>query len=474
MQKPSLFNSVLPLIFMFLLISYGSLVVRLPLSFLLIVSAVFTGLLAKANGLTVGEMMDAIADKVRNTTQGLFLVLCIGGLVSSWILSGTIPMFIYYGIKLIDPQYFYITAFLLTALASTVTGTSYGSAGTIGVAVMGVAAAQGLPLDVTAGAVISGAIFGDKMSPCSDTTVLAALSTRTNLYTHIRHMFYTTGGATLLCLCVYGFAGFSLTAVGGIGESGTLLADLEAIYDFSWLLLLPAILVLAGSVLKKPTIPIIIASSFLALFQGVVLQGFSVKTAVNAYVKGFSLSMLTTQVPLGSRELMARLLNRGGMESMLPIFLLVFCVFAFAGIYSRAGYLTTILENLCKLTRSPASLIAATLFASLLVCLATGSTYLSILLLGELFGPLYQKMNLASENLSRTLEDAGTCAVPLIPWSITATYLATTIGVPTVEYLPWAVLCYSGMAFALVFAYSDFRITRLSEKIRPAPVNDLN
>ena len=184
---------------------------------------------------------------------------------------------------------------------------------------MGVAAAQGLPLDVAAGAVISGAIFGDKMSPCSDTTVLAALSTRTNLYTHIRHMFYTTGGATLLCLCVYGFAGFSLTAVGGIGESGTLLADLEAIYDFSWLLLLPAILVLAGSVLKKPTIPIIIASSFLALFQGVVLQGFSVKTAVNAYVKGFSLSMLTTQVPLGSRELMARLLNRGGMESMLPI-----------------------------------------------------------------------------------------------------------------------------------------------------------
>ena len=198
------------------------------------------------------------------------------------------------------------------------------------------------------------------------------------------------------------------------------------------------------------------------------------RAAICAAVKGFSLSMLTTQVPLGSRELMARLLNRGGMESMLPIFLLVFCVFAFAGIYSRAGYLTTILENLCKLTRSPASLIAVTAVASLLVCLATGSTYLSILLLGELFGPLYQKMNLASENLSRTLEDAGTCAVPLIPWSITATYLATTIGVPTVEYLPWAVLCYSGMAFALVFAYSDFRITRLSEKIRPAPVNDLN
>ncbi|NCD10341.1 MAG: Na+/H+ antiporter NhaC, partial [Negativicutes bacterium] len=213
LQKPSLFCSLLPLLFMFGLISVGSLFYKMPLSFLLIVAAVFTGLLARGFGLSWAQMLEGIAVKVKQTSQGLLVVLCVGGLISSWMISGTIPMFIYYGIKLIDPQYFYVTAFLVTAMASTVTGTSFGSAGTIGVSVMGVAIAQGLSLPITAGAVISGAIFGDKMSPCSDTTILASLSTNTDLYKHIKHMLYTTGAATFLSLFVYAVAGISMPVV---------------------------------------------------------------------------------------------------------------------------------------------------------------------------------------------------------------------------------------------------------------------
>ena len=463
LQKPSLFCSLLPLLFMFGLISFGSLFYKIPLSFLLIVAAVFTGLLARGFGLSWNEMLEGIAAKVKQTSQGLLVVLCVGGLISSWMISGTIPMFIYYGIKLIAPQYFYVTAFLVTAMASTVTGTSFGSAGTIGVSVMGVAIAQGLSLPITAGAVISGAIFGDKMSPCSDTTILASLSTNTDLYKHIKHMLYTTGAATILSLFVYAVAGISMPVVPQLDTAATLLSDLEALYTMNWLLLLPPLLVLAGSFLKKPTIPIILAASFLALLLGMAVQGFSLQTAANAFVKGFSMSTLTPAAPLVNKALLAKLLNRGGMNSMLEVLLLVFCVFAFAGIYSKAGFLGVLLEHLLKMIKSVSSLIATTLFASLLVCCTVGSTYLSILMLGELFSPIYAKMNVASQNLSRTLEDAGTCAVPIIPWSITGIYLSTTVGVPTLDYLPWAILCYSSMIFALIFAFLDFKITRISD-----------
>ena len=459
LKKPTLLCSSLPLVFMFGLISCGNLLFKIPLSFLLIVSAVFTGLLAKGLGLTWNEMLEGIADKIKQTSQGLLLVLCIGGLISSWMISGTIPMFIYYGIKLIDPQYFFVTAFLVTSLASTVTGTSFGSAGTIGVAIMGIAMAQGLSLPITAGAVISGAIFGDKMSPCSDTTILASISTNTDLYKHIRHMMYTTGGATIASLVVYAAAGFFMPAV-PLDASMTLIADLEALYTMNWLLMLPPILILAGSLLKKPTIPVILAASFLALVLGIAMQGFSLTVAANAFIKGFSMSTINPAAALNNTALLAKLLNRGGLSSMLEVLLLMFCVFAFAGIYSRAGFLDVLLAHMLKLITSVPMLIITTLFSSLLVCFATGSTYLSILMLGELFSPIYERMNVASQNLSRTLEDAGTCAVPIIPWSITGIYLSTTVGVPTLDYLPWAVLCYSGMIFAIVFAVLDFRITR--------------
>ena len=289
---------------------------------------------------------------------------------------------------------------------------------------------------------------------------MASISTNTDLYKHIRHMMYTTGGATIASLVVYAAAGFFMPAVPQLDASMTLIEDLEALYTMNWLLMLPPILILAGSLLKKPTIPVILAASFLALVLGIAMQGFSLPVAANAFIKGFSMSTINPAAALNNTALLAKLLNRGGLSSMLEVLLLMFCVFAFAGIYSRAGFLDVLLTHMLKLITSVLMLIITTLFSSLLVCFATGSTYLSILMLGELFSPIYERMNVASQNLSRTLEDAGTCAVPIIPWSITGIYLSTTVGVPTLDYLPWAVLCYSGMIFAIVFAVLDFRITR--------------
>lgn len=465
-KKPTFCHAVIPLLVMFLLVSLGSVKLRLPLSFLFIVAAIMTGFIAKGVGLTWDDMIEGINRKVAQAFSGLLLLLCIGGLISSWMISGTIPLLIYYGIKIIDPQYLYVTAFLVTAVVATFTGTSFGSAGTIGVAIMGVATAQNLSLPITAGAVVSGAIFGDKMSPCSDTTVLASLSTNTKLYTHIQHMIYTTGGATILSLIVYAAVGFFLPSMSPMASALTLLTDLESLYNLSWILMIPPLIILIGSYLRQPTIPIMLLSSFTALVLGVSYQHFSPQTAINAFVKGFSLSYITPTAPLANTALLGKLLNRGGLMSMMEVLLLVLCVFAFAGIYSKAGFLEVLLARLTKTIHSVGGLIASTIASSLLVCCITGSCYVAILMLGELLGPLYKGMNLQSQNLSRTLEDAGTCAVPIIPWSITAIYLSTALGVPTLEYIPWAVLCYSGMVFAIVFGFADFRITRIKEQAR--------
>ncbi|MGE4589020.1 MAG: Na+/H+ antiporter NhaC [Acidaminococcaceae bacterium] len=460
-KEPSLRQAVTPLISMFLLISLGSLILKLPLTFLLIISAVITGAVAKSNGLSWNEMLEGIIEKVAQAFPAILILLCIGALIASWMLSGTIPMLLYYGIKIINPQYLYVTGFLVTAMFATLTGTSFGSAGTVGVAVMGVAIAQGLSLPIAAGAVISGAIFGDKLSPCSDTTVLASLSTRTKLYEHIQHMIYTTGAATILSLLVYIIAGILLPVSQPVSVTESLLKDLEMLYHFNWVLLLPPVMIVAGACLKKPTIIVMLISTFAAILLGIIVQDFSIQTASNVFVNGFKLSALTITQPVDNLALLKKLFNRGGMMSMMNVILLVFCVFSFAGIYSKAGFLKVLLKTMTQGISSVGILITITVVSSVLVCCITGSTYVAILMLGELFGPLYAKMNLHSKNLSRTLEDAGTCVVPIIPWSITGSYLSYTVGVPTLEYLPWAVLCYSSMLFAVIFGFTGYAIAKV-------------
>lgn len=461
-KEPSLRQAVTPLISMFLLISLGSLILKLPLTFLLIISAVITGAVAKSNGLSWNEMLEGIIEKVAQAFPAILILLCIGALIASWMLSGTIPMLLYYGIKIINPQYLYVTGFLVTAMFATLTGTSFGSAGTVGVAVMGVAIAQGLSLPIAAGAVISGAIFGDKLSPCSDTTVLASLSTRTKLYEHIQHMIYTTGAATILSLLVYIIAGILLPVSQPVSVTESLLKDLEMLYHFNWVLLLPPVMIVAGACLKKPTIIVMLISTFAAILLGIIVQDFSIQTASNVFVNGFKLSALTITQPVDNLALLKKLFNRGGMMSMMNVILLVFCVFSFAGIYSKAGFLKVLLKTMTQGISSVGILITITVVSSVLVCCITGSTYVAILMLGELFGPLYAKMNLHSKNLSRTLEDAGTCVVPIIPWSITGSYLSYTVGVPTLEYLPWAVLCYSSMLFAVIFGFTGYAIAKIT------------
>lgn len=466
-RKPTFTEAVLPLLLMILLLGIAA-KFRFPIQAMLLLAAAIAAAVARRLGYAWKDMIGGISEKIQSSLPSLFVMVCVGGMIASWMVSGTIPMLIYYGIKIIDPQFLFVTAFLVCAVISTFTGTSFGSAGTAGVAIMGIAIALGVPLPIAAGAVLSGAVFGDKLSPFSDTTILAPIAAGSELYDHIRHMLYTTGAASILCLIVYTAVGLTMDvkAMTNPETVNAVLTNLEQLYHFNLLLLIPPILVFWGAYTKKPTIPMLLLASLLALILGIVFQDISVKNALDAFVKGFNVNLLPAAQQVKSIKVIHTLLNRGGLMGMMSTVLLVFCAFAFAGIFSKAGCIEVILDRVKQSISSVGQLIASTVASTLLMSLVTGSSYLAILIPGEMFQELYKKFGLAARNLSRTLEDAGTCAVPLVPWSIAGTYMAATLGVPTLEYLPWATLCYGSMIFALLYGYTGFGILTLEEEAK--------
>lgn len=382
--------------------------------------------------------------------------------------AGTIPLMIYYGVQLVDPQWMLVTSFLITAVVSVVTGTSWGSVATMGVALMGIASTLGVSLPATAGAVIAGSYFGDKISPLSDTTNLAPIAAGSTLYEHIFHMFYTTIPATIISLIVYGFIGMNAdTSVSVSSESVTkMLNQLDSMYSWNIMLVIPVVLVLAGSVLKWPTIPVMMGSTVVAGIEAIVLQGISLKNVLASTVSGFNVKMIAApgfDAATCTIEV-TKLLNRGGMNSIMSTTLLVFCAFVFAAIMSRAGFLDVVLQKILSVAKSTGALVSATVASCLVMALTTGNSYLSILVPGEMFRDAYKARGLAAKNLSRTLEDAGTVFVPLVPWSAAGAYMTSCLGVETLDYLPYAILCYAGFMIAIFYGFTGIGIAKLEDE----------
>ncbi|MCE9951400.1 Na+/H+ antiporter NhaC [Aeromonas allosaccharophila] len=459
--------AALPILVMLVLLIVGYVLMGLRIEPLLLLSAVSTALLACWQGYSWDEIIQSIVQKLAKAMPVILILVCVGGLIGSWMFSGTIPYMVYWGLKLISPQYILIAAFFITSLVSVCTGTSWGSAGTVGVALMGVAHGLDVSLAAAAGAVVSGAYFGDKISPLSDSTNFAAIVADTTLYAHIQHLLWTTLPSFLLAACIFFFAGFS-----AIGEEVatpekvlTILSTLEQLYQFNPLLLLPPLIVLWGAIAKKPTIPLMLLASAIAIGLGITMQGLPLQSGFNALIDGFNLTMFT---PLGHdvSQLIPdipRLLNRGGMFSMMSTILLVFCAFSFAGVLTLTGALDLIINRLLTLIHSTGQLIASTIATTLLVTGATSDGKLALLIPGELFQDAYRRMGLDTKNLSRTIEDAGTVIEPLIPWTAAGVYMAGTLGVSTLDYLPWAIQCYAAIFFALAYGFTGIGIARTDQ-----------
>lgn len=462
-RKPTFVVAILPIIVMAAVLGIGFGVYRYSVEVLLLICSFFTVVLGLFFGTTWSEISDAVSEKIGKSFMAIFIFVFVGMIIGTWMLSGTIPMLIYYGLKLLNPALFLVSAFIITVIVSVCTGTSFGAVGTVGLALIGVAEGLGVYLPAAAGAIISGAYFGDKMSPLSDTTNLAPVAAGTTLFEHIRHMFYTTVPASIVCLVVYFVAGHTGTVVENTdaGAAQEMMAGLLEVYQFNILLLLPLVVVLVGSAMGKPTIPVMFSASVIAGILAVIFQGATIGSVITAAFSGFNLSMISGLDVEKVSDSIQTLVQRGGMTSMMTTMLKVFCAFLFAGAMTAAGFMTVILNTLKKFVHSDGTLVLVTVISVLIIAVVVGNAYIPILMGGELFRESFRERGLEAKNLSRTLEDAGTCSIPLVPWSAGGAYMAGTLGVSTFSYAPWAVFCYTGFLFAIVWGFTGFGIARI-------------
>lgn len=274
-RKPTFGEAMLPLVLMIILLGLAA-KFRLPIQAMLLFAAAIAALVARRLGYVWEDMINGITDKIKSSLPSLFVMVCVGGMIASWMVSGTIPMMIYYGIKIIDPQFLFVTAFFVCAIISTFTGTSFGSAGTAGVAIMGIAIALGLPLPIAAGAVLSGAVFGDKLSPFSDTTILAPIAAGSELYDHIRHMLYTTGAASILCIIVYTAVGMTMDVKSMTNPETVkaVLTNLEQLYRFNLILFLPPTFSILGRLYQKTDHSHAFIRLIISAYYGYFFPGF--------------------------------------------------------------------------------------------------------------------------------------------------------------------------------------------------------
>lgn len=462
-KKPTLLQALIPIVFMIVALAIGYGFLNIKAEPIMIASAFIAGIIALKLGYTWDEMQKSIVDKIANALPATLILWSVGLLIGSLMFSGAVPMIIYYGVQMINPKFILVTAFLLSALLAIVTGTSWGAAGTIGVAMMGIAGGLGVSLPATAGAVVSGAFLGDKLSPLSDTTNLAPMAAGSDIYDHIKHMLYTTVPAAIVSAVVYLIVGFNSSGELVTPESVNLIMEqLDSMFNFNIILLIPLAIIVLGSVKRWPTIPTMLGTSLFSVFLGSAVQGFSLVDGFTSLISGFDLTMTGFQGEATAEVI--KLINRGGVSSVTSTTVLIFCAMGFAGIASSSGMLDVVLDLLMSKVKSTTGIIISTIVSCFTVAFVTGSSYLSILVPGELFKEVYPKRNLHPKNLSRTLEDSGTVIVPLIPWSAAGAYMTATLGVPTLEYLPWAILNYTGIIFAIILAITGFGIAKLDNK----------
>lgn len=448
-RRPSFGVALIPLLAMALLLGVGYGVYKIKAQILLVAAASVTALLGLLLGFKWPDMERGIVESIRKALPAILIMLSVGLLVGSWMAGGTIPMVVYYGLKLISPKFFLATACLVSSVVALACGTSWGTIGTIGVAFMGIAMGLGIPLGPAAGAVVAGAYFGDKMSPLSDIPNLATVVSGSNLFDHIRHMVPSAGPAWLAGLALYVVAGLKYGAASARSETlDLILATLPAHFRFNLLLLLPMAVIFYAAIAKKPTIPAMVVSSLVAAVLAVAVQKMPLAVVAAA---------MNTGLPARTGvEVVDQLLSKGGLMSMMETQLIAFTAFSYGGIMQATGCLAVILDKVMRFTRHVWSLVLTTVGAAVLSALITGSSYLSMILPADLLAPVFKKKGLAAKNLSRIVEESGGIIVPLIPWSMAGVYITGTLGVSTFSYLPWAFMNYLSVGMLVLFGFTGW------------------
>jgi len=441
-------HAVLPILFLLALVLYG-LILRphflgqpaFPLEIVFVFASIFAVAEMAWLGFTWKEIESSVVRKMSEAMAAFFILFAIGVIVSSWMVSGTIPMLVFWGIEIIRPSLLYVFAFLIPIIFSTLTGTSWGSAGTIGVVLIGIAGALNAHLGITAGAIIGGAYFGDKMSPLSDTTNLAALAARVDLFDHIRSMMVTTIPSAIIATVGFFILGFIYPPGGGVISSSELVqfqASLQTMFRFSPWLLIPPAIVLVGSLKKLPTIPTLLLSILSATGLALLIQQFTLADILQSLNRGFSTDMAVWMSEVPTRT--AELVNRGGLYSMSEAIFVAFLVFFFIGTIDLIDAMAVVVDRVFSFASSRSSTILSALGATAFTNAMTSNQYATSFIVGDAFISRFDRLRIPRKVLSRSLEDTGTMLESLVPWHATSVFMVATLGVPWEQYWHWQLL----------------------------------
>lgn len=459
-RKPTFLESISTIIFMVIVVVIGFIFFNIPIQVLLLISSAYAALIAYRVGLRWEDLEEGITKRLTTAMPAIFIILSVGIIVGSWMFSGTVPALIYYGLKFLNPNYFLVSAFIISALTSVATGTAWGSASTAGIALISISNQLGVAPGMAAGAIIAGAVFGDKMSPLSDTTNLAALVTKVNIFAHIKSMMWTTIPASLIGLVVWFFAGLHSKGSANLKHIHLLLHELNKIYHINFIVWIPLIVIVVCLILRISTVPSMLISSISALLVGTFNNHFKMVDGLKATFNGFNHSMVN-QTHLSKN--VTTLIEQGGMMSMTQIIVTIFCGYAFAGIVERTGCLDVMLNTVAKGVKSVGTLILITVVCCLMLVFAAGVASIVIIMVGVLMKDMFEKMDLSRTVLSRTLEDSSTMVLPLIPWGTSGIYYSQQLHVSVGDFLIWTVPCYLCLFIAIIYGFTGIGIKKLNK-----------
>ena len=440
-----------------------------PNQIALILGTAVAAVVGLLNGHRWKELEAGISRGISVSMGAILILLVVGSVIGTWILAGVVPTMIYYGLAILAPSIFYTAACLICAVVSLATGSSWTTAGTIGIALIGIATAQDLHLGLAAGAIISGAYFGDKLSPLSDTTNLAPAVSGTDLFAHIRHMMWTTTPSFVLALVLFTLAGLVMPAPSGTGDLSGMLQALDAHFAIGPHLLIPVALVLGLVIRQVPAFPALLIGALVGGLFAAVFQRSTVLTYAGGtdlpetvvLIKGVWMALYDGFALHSGNAALDNLLSRGGMGSMLMTVWLIMSAMMFGAVMETTGMLQVIAARILRFVRGTGSLIAATLATSIGMNVLASDQYIAIVLPGRMFRSEYRRQRLDPKNLSRTLEDAGTLTSVLVPWNTCGAFIAQTLGVSTLTYAPFAFFNLLNPFVAAIYGFANIAVERL-------------
>lgn len=465
-----LVDSLIPIVLLILLLagavaSFGDETTGGPAQIALIMCGMVAAAIGMKRGLSWQSLEKAVVQSIGRSTVAILILLSVGALIGVWMAAGVIPTIIYYGSMVLSPSIFYVASLLVCAIVSVVIGSSWTTAGTIGIALISIAGAMGLSVEMTAGAIISGAYFGDKLSPLSDTTNLAAGLSETNLFTHISFLLWTTVPSFVVAIVFFAGATFLMGDVMPESQIAELREAIDATFSLNPILFLPLFVMFGLGINRVPAFVAI----FVSVLVGAVLGGFVQEApggvdgfdAVVAKSQAYWLAAASGFESSSGVPILDDLLSGGGMSSMLTTIWLIVSAMFFSGMMERTGMLRRILVSLLTLFKNDGSLVAGAGVTALATNAIASDQYLSIVLTSRMYAAEFKNRGLDPVNLSRAVEDSGTVTSPLVPWNTCGAFMAGTLGVPTLAYLPYCVFNLASPVVALCYAATGFKIRRL-------------